>query len=168
MSKWTGKKGEIVFWCYATQGHALKVHGMLWPIAANMTLTSFLRTLCRRSSNKARTHEIRVRITRDTLPDCVVIFASCLHCAPRYFMDGFLYCAISHKMEETCDKRLARFISYMHHFENSRQYRPVRNQASECKCVFPDAAIAQNLACCTPSPVFMLRIGICNVFRYHE
>ena len=36
------------------RGHALKVHDTLWPIAANMTWTSFLHTLCRRSSNKAR------------------------------------------------------------------------------------------------------------------
>ena len=130
------KKRRKRFWSYATQGHALKVHETLWPSAAKMTLTSFLHTLSRPSSNKARKSAISVRITRYTLPDCMVIFAACSHCAPRKIMDGLRYCAISHKIEETCDKRLARLISYVHQIENYRQYCPVRNQASECKYVF--------------------------------
>ena len=49
------KKGEVVFFLScAMHGRALKVHETLWPIAANMTWTSFLHTLCRRTSSKAR------------------------------------------------------------------------------------------------------------------
>ena len=62
------------------------------------------------------------------------------------------------KMEETCDKKLDRLISYMHHAAKYKQYFHGGSKASECKFgKFQDYSIEGNLAYFKSASVFMLR-----------
>ena len=61
------------------------------------------------------------------------IFVSCSDRTYRIIKHSELSCTIGQKVSRAWDKRVARFISYMHHIAYDKQFLNVDNKASDCK-----------------------------------
>ena len=65
--------------------------------------------------------------------NCVGILASCSDRTHRIIVHTELSCTIGQKVSRAWDKRVATFISYIHHIAYYKQYFNVDNNASDCK-----------------------------------
>ena len=64
----------------------------------------------------------------------------------RYSMVSEQTCTIDHKMDQACDERLSRLISYIHHTCDYKQYCHVGNTAKQCRLgLFQDSDFAGDL-----------------------